>query len=56
MARKIDTEFLTRTLMALASEPAMERFSEKHNVRVMLNAALNELGVRTPYAPVADAA
>jgi hypothetical protein len=54
MAKKIDSEFLTRTLMCLASEPAIERLSDKHNVRVMFNVMLKELGVRTPYPPVAD--
>ena len=52
MAKKPDLELLTSMTMALANEPAVERLSEKHPVRIMIQAMLKEHGVRTPYPPV----
>ena len=34
----------------------MERLSERQSVRVLMQALLSELGVRTPYPPVEGAA
>ena len=55
-SKKPDVEFLTRTLMSLASQPTMERYSARHPVRVLLAAMLKEVGVQTPYPPIEDAA
>jgi len=48
--QKPDLEFLTRTLMALATEVA-DKYPDNRQVHVLLDAVLKELGVRN-YPPL----